>query len=344
MNDVQVGYRVKKVATMLTYDITRFFDTIPHLYLIQTLCKLHVPPALVQWIYSFLQNRKASISLDGKMDHLAPVNTGVPQGSCTSPILATYFTAPLGEAIALGAMTRLTNQPTTLTNLHMHHSTLSPHTLYIDDGSIIVLAHTREEAMQIVKSTFKTAHNWLKERGLKMDQVKCELIHFTKTNRGRHSGPGPSITIPTNTEGISHSIPPSKTIKYLGMWIDSCLTLNKHVKKAMMKAMTAAHSLRLLGNSERGIHQSLCRQLYYGTILPIPMYGLPLFWKSCNGQPLNHLTRLQTESLHLTTGAFKTTHDAHGNRSFHSSNHPLLTVQVKCRRCHDHFPRIRKGT
>src|SRR5258708_11188608 len=98
MNDVETAWHHKKVATMLTYDITRFFDTIPHSYLIQTLCKLHVPLTLVQWIYSFLQNRKASISLDGKMDHQAPVNTGVPQRSCALPILATYFTAPLGEA------------------------------------------------------------------------------------------------------------------------------------------------------------------------------------------------------------------------------------------------------
>src|SRR5258706_8321814 len=135
-----------------------------------------------------------------------------------------------------------------------------------------------------MRAAFKVAHEWLQMRGLKTDQVKCELIHFTKTNRGRHSGPGPSITIPTNMEGISHSIPLSKTIKYLGMWIDSCLTLNEHVKKAMMKAMMAAHSLRLLGNSERGIHQSLWRQLYYGTILPITTYSLPLFWKSHNGQ------------------------------------------------------------
>ncbi len=167
----------------------------------------------------------------------------------------------------------------TSTNLHTHHSTLSPHTLYVDNGSIVMSAHTREEAMQIIRATFKSAHKWLKDRGLKMDQVKCELIHFTKSNRGRHAELGPSITIPMNMEGVSHSIAPSKTIKYLGMWIDSCLNLNEHIRKATLKAMTAAHSLRLLGNSERGIHQTLWRQLYYGAI-PIALYGLPLFWKS----------------------------------------------------------------
>src|SRR5258708_10388798 len=118
---------------------------------------------------------------------------------------------------------------------------------------------------------------------------------------------GPSITIPMNMEGVSCSIAPSKTIKYLGMWIDSHLNLNEHVRKATSKAMTAAHSLRLLRNSKRGIHQTLWRQLYYGAILPIALYGLPLYWKSCNGQILNHLRRLQNTCLHLTTSPFKTT-------------------------------------
>src|SRR5260221_10321944 len=115
MNDVETAWHHNKVVTMLTYNITGFFDTIPHTYLINTMCTLHVPLTMVQWTHSFLQNRKASISLDGKQDPLSYINTGVPQGSCTSPILAAYFTAPLGEAIHTGAMTKL-NQLTSITN------------------------------------------------------------------------------------------------------------------------------------------------------------------------------------------------------------------------------------
>src|SRR5260370_37706750 len=74
--------------------------------------------------------------------------------------------------------------------------------------------------------------------------------------------------IPTNSEGEMRTLAPAKSIKYLGMWLDSHLSLTKHVRKATSKAMTATHSLKLLGNSERGIHQMLWRQLYYGAILP----------------------------------------------------------------------------
>ena len=115
------------------------------------------------------------------------------------------------------------------------------------------------------------------------------------------------ITIPMNIEGELRTLTPLKLIKYLSVWLDSCLTLTEHVRRATSKAMTAAHSLRLLGNSERGIHQMLWCQLYYSAILPIATYGLPLYWCSRNGQIQNHLKRLQNECLCLITGAFKTT-------------------------------------
>ena len=128
---------------------------------------------------------------------------------------------PLNEAIIVGAQSKLTIHENISDNLHTNCSALFPHTLYVDDGLISAAAHTREEATQIIKAAFKTAHTWLHKRGLKTDQVKCELIHFTKSNRGRHTGPGPCITIPTNMEGETRSLTLAKTIKCLGMQINS---------------------------------------------------------------------------------------------------------------------------
>jgi len=40
---------------MLMFDITGFFDTIPHAYLINTLQKFHIPIPVVKWVQSFLK-------------------------------------------------------------------------------------------------------------------------------------------------------------------------------------------------------------------------------------------------------------------------------------------------
>ena len=142
-----------------------------------------------------------AICLDGKWDELKEVRTGVPQGSCASPILVAYFTAPLGNAIRQGFSTIIAQDPELSQILNPCHNTLAPLTLYVDDGSIAASAPNRTTATKIVETTFRAAHKWLTTRGLKLDQVKNELIHFTRSTRGRHMGDRPSIIIPTNMPG-----------------------------------------------------------------------------------------------------------------------------------------------
>src|SRR5258705_459792 len=112
---------------------------------------------------------------------------------------------------------------------------------------------------------------------LTMDQVKNELIHFTKSMRGRHAGISPAATIPTNNPNEMKTTQPAKVIWYLGIWLDAQLNFGKHVRKITLKAIRAAHTLRLLGNSIKGIHQTHARQLYYGAILPVAKYELSVF-------------------------------------------------------------------
>jgi len=65
---------------------------------------------------------------------------GIPQGSCTSPILAAYFTAPLGDAIREGVNTTIEQHPELSHTFNPHQNSLAPLTLYIDDGSIATSA------------------------------------------------------------------------------------------------------------------------------------------------------------------------------------------------------------
>ena len=307
VHDIEAAWNHNRATTMLTFDITGYFDNIPHGYLIDTLRNHRIPLPIVKWVHSFIQERQATICLDGKRDGLKPIRTGVPQGSCTSPILAAYFTSPMNEAIARGTREKLENEPELSDTINVGKAGQAPLTIYVDDGLIAASAHDRRTSTKIAEIAFHVAHEWLSTRGMKIDQGKSELIHFTRSNRGRHSGDGPSITIPTNSPGELRTINPVKVIRYLGIWLDSHLNLAEHVQKTTSKAITAAHSLRLLGNSVRGLHQTHARQLYLGAILPIATYGLPIFWKSKRGRVLTTLTTMQNKCLRMITGAFRTT-------------------------------------
>src|SRR6266436_10055855 len=93
VHDIETAWNHKHKASILTFDITGFFNTIPHSHLIDTLCAYHLPLPITRWVHSFLQDWKAAICLDGKRDELCTIETGIPQGSCVLPILAAYFTS-----------------------------------------------------------------------------------------------------------------------------------------------------------------------------------------------------------------------------------------------------------
>ena len=104
-HDIKAAWNHDCAVSMLTFDITGFFNTIPHSHLLDILCKSHIPLPIVKWTKSFLLGHKAAICLDGKQEELKEVRTGIPQGSCMSLILAVYFTALLEDAIRDGVAT-----------------------------------------------------------------------------------------------------------------------------------------------------------------------------------------------------------------------------------------------
>ena len=78
VHDIEMAWNHKHKASILTFNITGFFDTIPHSHLLNTLCSYHIPLPITQWVHSFLQDQQTSICLDGKRDKLCPIEIGVP--------------------------------------------------------------------------------------------------------------------------------------------------------------------------------------------------------------------------------------------------------------------------
>ncbi len=103
------------------------------------------------------------------------IETGVPKGSCVSLILAAYFTSPMIGEVHHRTSTCIGKTPELSTLTTEGSITLSPTTLYVDDSAILASGPTLESM------AFKEMHSWLAQRGLKMDQVKNELMHFTKS-------------------------------------------------------------------------------------------------------------------------------------------------------------------
>src|SRR5260370_5155045 len=152
---------------------------------------------------------------------------------------------------------------------------LSLTTLYVDDGAILASGPTLDMNTHIITMAFEETHSWLMKRGLKTDQVKNKLMHFSKS---RNQNTTPTIHIPSNIPGELKTVTPAKCMQYLSLWFNPKLNFHEHIKIMASKASRATEALRMLGNSMCGLHQWYLRQIYLGAVLLITTYGSIAFW------------------------------------------------------------------
>ena len=72
-------------------DYAKAFDKVDQKLLIRKLALYGIHPKVINWIESFLSNRKQAVVVDGHLSLLAAVISGVPQGTVLGPILFLIF-------------------------------------------------------------------------------------------------------------------------------------------------------------------------------------------------------------------------------------------------------------
>lgn len=104
---------------------------------------------------------------------------------------------------------------------------------FADDLTVVVVAKTSKWLEAIVNSTFRLVDEWTSRRGLHL------LNHKTEAN---------ILSCKMNYDDSAFiirdvSITISRSIKYLGVLLDSYITFRRHIEKATDKAMETTRAL-----------------------------------------------------------------------------------------------------
>lgn len=287
IEDIQAARNDGKVTSILTFDISGFFDNVNHAQLLRELRRKGIPLPLVKWVSSFLSDRKAAVCLDGRRGEMKPVKNGIPQGSPVSLILSIVYGSEILELMEA----RRSRRKEDMTLL-----------MYIDDGTLRAASKSLDANVVTLRRDFIFVNEWLTKVGLSTEPEKTGLMHHSwKQDRG-HS-PAIKLPMPDGTETVIRA---GETIRILGLYIDRKLTFNQHAQIVAQKAKKAIACTRMLANTIRGLSQSQLRMMYRACVAPILTYASPIWWTGKKIH-INKLTRVQNEALQHMARAFRTT-------------------------------------
>ena len=134
-------------------DLSAAFDVLDHKLLLNKLSCYGFEAAAVEWIQSYLSDRKYTVFFNGSYSGLMPVSCGVPQGSSLGPLLFSIF---------------LNDLP-----LMLNHATVA---MYADDSTIYSSSETASELERVLNNELKVTERWMRLNKLVLNKEKTKRI------------------------------------------------------------------------------------------------------------------------------------------------------------------------
>ena len=145
---------------------------------------------------------------------------------------------------------------------------------------------------------------WAAENGVAFDHGKTEAALFQKGKRKKKVA---EVAVAVG----ANSVPFNKAAtRWLGVWLDSQLTLRDHHATSLKQGQRAMTRLRCL-TGQMGLSPANCRKVMTACIQSVAMFGSELWWKGDHvrgtmGQA-NELQQLVNQEAWATTRWFRTT-------------------------------------
>lgn len=242
-------WRKGEVVVGVALDAKAAFPSVNSEILQRNLLRAGVPPQLVAWVKSFLEDRTCYFVVEGTTSAKMCAKCGLPQGSPICPLLYLYYIAPL---------------------LTIFETPNSSSIGYIDDQFALFWGKTINEAASHLTAIIPRIEAWCTDHRTGMEGDKSKLILFSKRH-AKNLHPLPPIIL------NGAVIPEVKSLTILGGILDTKLSFKELTNKSVANGLKAIGGLSALAKSTKGLSFRSARQLVIACVLTKLDYLSPLW-------------------------------------------------------------------
>lgn len=240
-------FEQKKKALGIFFDMSKAFDTINHVALINKLYKIGVRGNALRWVETYLSNRTQRVRLleNGKRIYSSKVNikTGVPQGSVLGPLLFILYINDVPDVLGSAFVS-----------------------LFADDASAIMAAEDISGISRDANRCVSRMREWCDSSGLVLNAEKTNLVLFSPVRTMNEL----SILVRDNDKSLSQS----SSTKFLGLELDSSLTWELQIGGLVKRLASRNYCILQLRQS---VNSETLKMYYYGCVNSLLSYGI-LCW------------------------------------------------------------------
>ena len=188
----------KEYSGVCMIDMSAAFDMVNHELLLRKFELYGFDNKSLNWIKSYLSDRKQCVSIDGIMSKFLEVTIGVPQGSILGPIFYIIYTNELPEII---------NNYLSLENAHSDHTEgqnceeCGEICCFADDSTLTCSGKTSEEIKEKLSINYNKISEYMSDNRLKLNGEKTHLM-LMMTDQARRSKPECKVSIEIEGEDI----------------------------------------------------------------------------------------------------------------------------------------------
>lgn len=263
----------RKWKMLVALDVKNAFNSASWKLFIRAMKRKNIPGYLIAIVETYLNERK--ITWGKGQEKLMSVD--VPQGSVLGPTLWNILYDDV---------------------LNIEFEDEETKTIaYADDLALYVEANNLNSLMQAGSRALQKIQEWMEEHNLFLATPKTEMVILKGSRKGRDD-----IRLSIGGEELR----PKKSLKYLGIHLDSGGYFGEHVKAATSKAEDRITKLaKIMPNIGGPSH--IRRRLLYGVVQSTIVYGAPIWYKPIKIQRYQDMiTKVQRRTLIRVCSAYRT--------------------------------------